>query len=453
MRLLRDLLPDHFTVIGNFDLQMPRRRNSMEFDAVVISEHGIYAVEIKGWSGVIEGDARSWYLSWGRQQNPLILTDRKAKALRDLIARHVPALPRSVFCTPVVFLPRADVKLNLNEQQIANVIKAQDVFEFFADDRLIYEMGPGAFIDPLLRQQVVDAIVPRARPSVHLAQIAEYEVEGELEGRERPYREFVGHHTRLRNRGKVRIKAYVMDPLAPPDKAKADFNRVFRDMDALCSLEDNPYVARAYETHPDRDDQMIFYLISEWVGPRNLGEYIADGQQGAIALNADTIGERWGYALHLCKAVSFMHSRSIVHRNLHPAVIYLTHEPSRVPLKVADFEYARVANLQSIAAAITRIGTQGYTAPELWLEQDYDHRVDIFALGAILYELLTMRALYRSLPDILQHEEIWKDRRRLLPCERTRRVFDRLLALEPDRRASNLDEAVALFESEPNIDF
>ena len=89
IRALRDLLPEHYVVIGNFELQLPNRTNTFEYDAVVIGEYGLYAVEVKGWSGEIRGDLRRWYLDWGRVQNPLILTERKAKALRSFVSRAI----------------------------------------------------------------------------------------------------------------------------------------------------------------------------------------------------------------------------------------------------------------------------------------------------------------------------------------------------------------------------
>src|SRR5690554_3765151 len=91
IRQLRDDLPDHYTVIGNFDLQLPRRTNTLEYDAVVVGEWGVYAVEIRGWDGPIYGDIRRWELDWGRVQNPFIMIEAKAKALRDMLVRAISA--------------------------------------------------------------------------------------------------------------------------------------------------------------------------------------------------------------------------------------------------------------------------------------------------------------------------------------------------------------------------
>ena len=83
LRQLRDRLPENYIVIGNFELDLQQRRNTLEFDVVVIGDWGVYAVEIKGWSGKIRGDTRRWTLQWGKVENPFIRAETKAKALRD----------------------------------------------------------------------------------------------------------------------------------------------------------------------------------------------------------------------------------------------------------------------------------------------------------------------------------------------------------------------------------
>lgn len=444
-RLLRDTLPDHFVVLGNFDLCLPRRRNSLEYDAVVIGEYGIYAVEMKGWRGTIEGNARRWGLAWGVVQNPFINLERKAKALREFIGRAVPNLPPSIFCAAVVFFPRNDVEFDIEDGWQKQRLRPFELWNYFVDQEQIEAQGPGPLLDPQLRDRVVDAIRPCARPFERLVSVAGYEIEGELDREGKPYREFVGSHRLLQNRRRARIKAYTTDPLAPAHNRNGDYNRILRDMEALESLDDNPYVARSYETVQDREDELIFYLISEWVGPRTLGDYIAEENETDWPSDPKKIAERWSYAHHLIQAVSFMHARKIIHRNLHPGVIYLTRSMASVPLKIADFDYARVGNLKTIAHELQSIGTDGYRAPELWVDDVHDHRVDIFSLGAIVFELLVGQPLFENMSDILQQEEIWRERRRLLPDDRVRAVLDAMIDADVQRRVAHLDDALALF--------
>jgi serine/threonine protein kinase len=100
--------------------------------------------------------------------------------------------------------------------------------------------------------------------------------------------------------------------------------------------------------------------------------------------------------VHVCSAVGCAHALGIVHRDLKPENIFLAQSPSGRRVKVLDFGIAKLTASEGDAAhtgATTGtgaiLGTPYYMAPEqLFGEKDVDHRVDIWALGIILYEAL-----------------------------------------------------------------
>jgi serine/threonine protein kinase len=445
IRQLRDTLPDHYVVIGNFDLQLPRRKNTLEYDAVVVGEWGLYAVEIRGWDGEITGDIRRWELEWGRVENPFIRIERKAKALRDLLVRSVKEFPDEVFCEAVVFLTGDNVDVRVADERNRRLLLPGNLYEFFVDRDRLVERGPGPLLDEATRREIVDAIIPLAEARSPLPVVTNYEIESELPAESAPYREFIGRHKLLQTRGKVRIKTYSMDPLLPQRKQELEYLRVLRDMEALIELEDNPYVARPHDLIQDKEDELTFYLVSEWVSETTLHDHYK--QSLGRELDGWERQEASSFAKHLLRAVSFMHERDIVHRNLNPSVIYLTHSRAPVPLKIADFDYARVASLTSIAGQISDLGAEGYAAPELWKEDGYDHCVDLFSVGVIIFELFARCYLYEELPEMLRHEELWEHKRTLIDDPELRGVLDKLLAIDPDRRPDGFEEALDLFST------
>lgn len=446
IRRLRDRLPDHYIVIGNFELQLPRRRNTLEYDAVVVGEWGLYAVEIRGWGGTIHGDIRRWELEWGRVENPFIRIERKAKALRDLLVRSVDGFPQELFCEAVVFLTGDDAEVHVKDERNRRLLLPGQLYDFFVDHKRMIQRGPGPLLDEQMRKHIVDAISPLASPRSPLPVIQNIEVETELLAESAPYREFIGRHKLLQSRGKVRIKAYSIDPLLPKKEREAEYNRAVRDMEALTELEDNAYVARPYEMLQDKEDELTFYLVSEWVGSTTLRKYIEQIDYESVeAGERDAFGR---YAKHLLKAISFMHGRKIIHRNLHPGVIYLTNSEQGVPLKIADFDYARVANLKSIGGQISDLGTEGYAAPELWMEDGYDFRVDIFSAGVIIYELFTGEYLYADLPEMLRHDEVWQEKRELVDNLDIRALLDEMVASNPERRTGGFARAIEYFSDQ-----
>lgn len=446
IRQLRDRLPDHYVVIGNFELQLPRRSNTLEYDAVVVGEWGLYAVELRGWDGLIHGDIRRWELEWGRVQNPFIMIERKAKALRDALVRIVDNFPDELFCEAVVFLTGDNVEVQVNDARNDRLIVSGQVYDFFVDEDRLFTRGPGPLLEQEAREAIVEAIIPLAEPRSPLPNIPHIEVEAELPAENVPYREFIGRHRMLRSRGKVRIKAYSLDPLLPKEEQDAEYTRALRDMEALTELEDNPYVARPYEMIQDREDALTFYLVSEWVGPSTLREYIE--QTDYEALDEYERRRMRGYSKYLLEALAYMHGRDIIHRNLHPGVVYLTNSRSGVPLKVADFDYARVAYLKSIAGQISDLGTEGYAAPELWMDDGYDHRVDIFSAGVILFELFAGCHLYADLPEMLRHQEVWADKRDWIADAQLREMLDKMVSDDPDARTQGFEAARRYFDDD-----
>jgi serine/threonine protein kinase len=143
-----------------------------------------------------------------------------------------------------------------------------------------------------------------------------------------------------------------------------------------------------------------------------------------------------------------MHRMGIVHRGLHPGVVYLQPEGAEIPVKVADFDFARVDMLDSIAGELEALGREGYAAPELLLvEGVHDERVDVFSVGAILYEIVTGQALYEEVTWVLRHREMWQRQRLMVGDLELRGLLDGLLAAAPRDRHRDLEEARRLFEA------
>ncbi|CAB4035030.1 serine threonine- kinase Nek8-like, partial [Paramuricea clavata] len=93
-------------------------------------------------------------------------------------------------------------------------------------------------------------------------------------------------------------------------------------------------------------------------------------------------------------SLSFIHSQRILHRDMKTSNIFLNKTLDVV--KVGDFGISTILNT-NISKAVSVIGTPSYISPELCENQPYNRKSDIWALGCILYEMITLKRAFEAL--------------------------------------------------------
>ncbi|HSO33829.1 MAG TPA: serine/threonine-protein kinase, partial [Labilithrix sp.] len=133
------------------------------------------------------------------------------------------------------------------------------------------------------------------------------------------------------------------------------------------------------------------YLVMEHLSGLDLAALLARRGPLELRMAVECI-------LQACEALAEAHALDIVHRDLKPANLFLTDCADGSPcVKVLDFGISRMAarhGLSSLTDPGTVLGTPSYMAPEQMEGAAVDCRSDIWALGAILYELLTGKTPY-----------------------------------------------------------
>jgi tetratricopeptide (TPR) repeat protein/predicted Ser/Thr protein kinase len=172
--------------------------------------------------------------------------------------------------------------------------------------------------------------------------------------------------------------------LAVEDDASREFlrGRLLRDARAAASLT-HANIVGVYDVVVEGDSACI---VMEYVAGEDLASYLArdpvpDSQFTAHIIRA------------MAAALDYTHSRGIVHRDVKPANVML--DAARTP-KITDFGIARIAEGGAKTMTGTVMGTIEYMAPEQIKGEAVDGRADQFALGVVVYRMLTGATLYGS---------------------------------------------------------
>ena len=169
--------------------------------------------------------------------------------------------------------------------------------------------------------------------------------------------------------------------------------RLLREARAASMLQ-SPNIAVTYE-FVEHDG--LLFIAMEYIE----GEVLSD----RIARGPVPPGEAVDIAAQVADALDEAHSRSIVHRDIKSGNLIQTR---RGLVKVLDFGLAKIEVPQSTETVLRStpellvtspgmvLGTIAYMAPEQLRADAVDHRVDLFALGVVLYELITARLPFRG---------------------------------------------------------
>jgi eukaryotic-like serine/threonine-protein kinase len=224
----------------------------------------------------------------------------------------------------------------------------------------------------------------------------------------------------------VAIKVLAPDVAGDPDR----LSRFAREARLLASLN-HPNIASIYGLEQNAD---VHGLVLELVEGETLAARIGRGPlalKDALRIARDVAG-----------ALNAAHQKGIVHRDLKPGNVMLAQGGF---VKVLDFGIAKVlagdggraersvTSTEPLTRAGTMIGTPAYMSPEQVRAQDVDTRTDLWALGCVLFEMLTGRGAFTAatvsdtIGRVLHGEPEWKELPASTPA-RLRHLLERCLA-------------------------
>jgi class 3 adenylate cyclase len=161
---------------------------------------------------------------------------------------------------------------------------------------------------------------------------------------------------------------------------EAGLARVRREARAMGRLGDHPNIVTVYDVGEEAGQP---YIVSQYMGGGSVDDLLQQAEKRRLPME-----QTLRLAEDVCRALEYAHVHGVIHRDLKPSNVWLTEDRTA---KLGDFGLAIALDRSRLTLEGLMVGTVAYMPPEQALGRAPDTRSDLYAFGAMLYEMVTGR--------------------------------------------------------------
>ena len=221
-------------------------------------------------------------------------------------------------------------------------------------------------------------------------------------------------------------KIYALKKVKIKDLSKKEKSNALNEIRILASVN-SPYIIAYKESFIDDKDQTLC-IVMEYADDGDLFEKIRlYKQKNTYFMECDI----WKIFIQITKGLYDLHEYNILHRDLKSANVFLFRNGTA---KLGDLNVSKVT---SRGVGCTQTGTPYYASPEVWKDKPYNYKSDIWSLGCVFYEIISLVTPFRAGSMAELYKKVMKGE--YPPISKSfdpkfQNIIDRILKVKPEER-------------------
>ena len=227
------------------------------------------------------------------------------------------------------------------------------------------------------------------------------------------------------------LKIYALKKVKIKKLSKKEKNNALNEVRILASVN-SPYIIGYKESFIDESDQTLC-IIMEYADDGDLYQKINFYNKNNTCFMEEDI---WRIFIQITKGLHDLHEYDILHRDLKSANVFLFKDGTA---KLGDLN---VSKITSRGLGYTQTGTPYYASPEVWKDNPYNLKSDIWSLGCVFYELIMLKTPFKATSMKELYKKVMSGQYPPIPktfSNKFQIVIDKILKVRPEERPNTTE--------------